>query len=162
MKLFDEMPLLEGRAVRLAEAGMKDHIYMTGLFERPLSEKHTKMMVKAFERKFRDKESLVLGIYDKKTGVLAGVIEAYDAAADGSVQIGYRISPQFRNRGYAKEAVRLFVPWLMTREDVSFLRAYADKENTASQHILTGCGFVKCSETKDEIKFVFGRNNDEK
>ena len=160
-KLFAEMPVISGEKVLLKQTEMKDSPHMEYMFERRLSEKYTAMMVRAFERKFKEKESLVLGIYERKTGILAGVIEAYDMQDDGSVQIGYRVSPAFQNRGYAKEAVSLFVPWLMDREDIQYLRAYADSDNKASQKILTGCGFRKQKETAEEVSYRFGREDHE-
>ena len=157
-KLFDRFPILEGSRVILKETGMKDHPMMTDLFERHLSKKYTVMLVEGFRRKFLQKESLVLGVYEKDTGHLAGVIEAYDRTADGSVQIGYRTSLPFRNKGYTKDAVWLFAAWLMSLPDVPYLRAVTGKENTASQKILTGCGFRKQAETENEYIYTYGRN----
>ena len=61
--------------------------------------------------------------------------------ANGAVEIGYSVLPQFRRQGYATEAVRGLVDWARSCPDVRRVLAEALPENTASVGVLTKCGF---------------------
>jgi RimJ/RimL family protein N-acetyltransferase len=57
-------------------------------------------------------------------------------------EIGYRINPSERNKGYTTEAVRLLVDHLFTtRKEIVRLEALTDVENLPSQRVLENNGF---------------------
>lgn len=60
-----------------------------------------------------------------------------------TVEIGYGVEPEYRNQGYATEAVGLLTAWAFAQKGVSFVSAQADAENTASLRVLEKSGFVR-------------------
>ncbi|MEU6775569.1 GNAT family N-acetyltransferase [Streptomyces sp. NPDC046759] len=61
---------------------------------------------------------------------------------DGRVEIGYDLVEGARGQGYATEALRALAKWALAREDVSSLFATVERDNTASQAVVTRAGFV--------------------
>jgi GNAT superfamily N-acetyltransferase len=68
---------------------------------------------------------------------------------DGEVEIGYGIAPDYRNRGYMTEAVRVLIAWAF--DEVSCQAVFADprQDNIASQRVLAKAGMVLDEETPD-------------
>ncbi len=62
---------------------------------------------------------------------------------NGSVTIGYLISESSRKKGYGSEAVAAMVQWAESHEDVFFVDADVESDNTASQKLLEKCKFGK-------------------
>ena len=62
--------------------------------------------------------------------------------ADGSVEIGYGISEEYRGRGYATEAVSAVTRWALSQPDVTRVEAETEADNIASINVLTKCGFT--------------------
>ena len=61
---------------------------------------------------------------------------------NGIAEIGYGISEQYRNNGYAAEAVKAVSEWALEQPEVNALESETDPENVASQKVLEKCGFV--------------------
>lgn len=61
---------------------------------------------------------------------------------DGSVEIGYGISEEYRGHGYATEAVSAVTRWALIQPDVTRVEAEAEADNIASVKVLTKCGFT--------------------
>ncbi len=61
--------------------------------------------------------------------------------ADGVAEIGYGISEQYRNRGYASEAVKAALEWAFGHLEVTAVEAETDSGNAASKRVLEKCGF---------------------
>ena len=57
---------------------------------------------------------------------------------DGTVELGYVIPPDYQNRGYATEALKL-LKRLATNMGLVYLMATVDKENIASQKMTEKC-----------------------
>ncbi len=79
----------------------------------------------------------------KQTGETLGLIAFHGEPADRSVDFGFDILPAHRGNGYAEEAVRAICSWAFARENVYFIRAMADTDNAASNHILKKIGFYR-------------------
>ena len=62
--------------------------------------------------------------------------------SDGSVEIGYGISEEYRGLGYATEAVSAVTQWALSQHDVARVEAEAEADNIASIKVLTKCGFT--------------------
>jgi len=61
---------------------------------------------------------------------------------NGIAEIGYGISEQYRNNGYAAEAVKAVSEWALEQPEVNALESETDPDNNASQRVLEKCGFV--------------------
>ena len=77
----------------------------------------------------------------------------------GAVEIGYRVLPAFRRRGYAREAVEGM--WAAAKAaGARVLRASVSPDNDASLALVRGAGFVQVGDQLDEIdglELVFER-----
>jgi ribosomal-protein-alanine N-acetyltransferase len=70
--------------------------------------------------------------------------------AEGTVEIGYSLLPQFRDRGYATEAVRALVAWASEDPRVKRVIAETARDNAASIRILDKAGFVQRGKGSEE------------
>lgn len=66
---------------------------------------------------------------------------------DNQWEIGYRIKKAYRQKGYASEAVKVFLPAFMENKQVPRVLAVSSSENLASQAILAKAGFVRIPDT---------------
>ncbi len=64
----------------------------------------------------------------------------------GEVEIGYEIADEFRNRGYATEAVRGFVQFAFSDAGVRTVVAHTLAEKNASNSVLARVGFQRAAE----------------
>lgn len=60
---------------------------------------------------------------------------------NGSVEIGYGLSPAFQGRGYATEMVGALTAWLLEQPSVTRVTAECLETNTASARVLQKTGF---------------------
>ena len=70
-------------------------------------------------------------------------------AADGVVEIGYSVVPEWRGHGYAAEAVSALVRRAFNHPTVRRVVADAADANTASHAVLKRCGFTCIGPGKD-------------
>lgn len=61
--------------------------------------------------------------------------------AEGLVEVGYAIDPEFRNQGYMREALEGFLEAIMQIKEVSGVNACTSIDNLPSQKVLQACGF---------------------
>jgi ribosomal-protein-alanine N-acetyltransferase len=66
--------------------------------------------------------------------------------AEGELEIGYGIHPDYRNRGFATEAVRALLAWGLAQSGVRRIAAHCDPTNTASLRVAAGAGMRKAGE----------------
>jgi ribosomal-protein-alanine N-acetyltransferase len=69
--------------------------------------------------------------------------------ANGIVEIGYGIAPDYQGRGYATEAAQRLVDFASRDPRVRTIRAHTLMQSNASTRVLEKCGFEKISETVD-------------
>lgn len=82
-------------------------------------------------------------IIESESGGIVGEIGCFEAAPyylDGR-EIYYRIFSGARGRGYAKEALRLFIRFFFDSTSMNRLQALTVDGNAASEHILGKAGF---------------------
>ena len=82
-------------------------------------------------------------IIARKGGTKVGDLSFKGLQADGSVEIGYGISEEYRGLGYASEAVNAAVLWALRQSGVSRVEAETEPGNRASQRVLEKCGFTR-------------------
>lgn len=78
-----------------------------------------------------------------------GIHAPVDAA--GSVEIGYGLAAGYHGRGLGSELVAAVSDWLLSREDVSTVRARTLPSNVASGRVLEKAGFVQVA-SSDEVR----------
>lgn len=88
---------------------------------------------------------------DGHAGSLIGNGGFYGPPDDaGEVEFGYEIAPEFRNRGYATEAVRGFIEFAFADPRVRSLRAHTLAQTNASNAVLVKAGLVLDAELPNE------------
>ena len=87
-------------------------------------------------------EWYAIWMIERKDGAHVGDLSFKGLNPDGSTEIGYGILEEYRNKGYASEAVDTAVRWALSRPDVTRMEAETEPYNRASQRVLEKCGFV--------------------
>jgi ribosomal-protein-alanine N-acetyltransferase len=77
-----------------------------------------------------------------KDGTPVGNLSFKGYHPNGSVEIGYGIMEEYREHGYATEAVEAVVKWALKQPGVTCVEAETEPDNRASQRVLKKCGFV--------------------
>lgn len=70
-------------------------------------------------------------------------------ATDGSVEIGYEITPEYRNRGLATEMTKGLIENALKDIRVKYIIAHTLGEENPSTSVLQKCGFEKVEEIND-------------
>ena len=99
----------------------------------------------------KNKEELSLLI--KKEGTVVGEVVLHEFDFYGGVEIGFRISKEHQNKGYAFEAVSNLIDYVKKTIKPININAKCFKENSPSEKLLIKLGFTKVS--KDEKYFYF-------
>ena len=85
------------------------------------------------------------------TGQIVGLVNFHAPPdADGMVEIGYRVVPAFRRRGYATEMAETMWAYAARHPDVRVLRATFSPDNDGSRSIIERSGLVEVGEQIDE------------
>ena len=179
MKLFDEIPylgnerielkrLVPSDAVKLKELTDNENVYRylpTFLFEKQF-EDPKEAIEKMYEGLFRNRESLILGIFlregrgeseavtdihSEERGTFCGLAEYYGFKDElHKTCLGYRLSESFWGRGIASGTVKLMIDYLYFRTDTEIITASTMVENKASERVLTKNGFIMTSKAVEE------------
>lgn len=87
-------------------------------------------------------------IIRKEDRCVVGSIDYKNVPENGEVEIGYGLGRDFEHLGYMTETVQTFVDWALRQEGVRRVVAETEKDNFASQRVLTRCGFQKYKEAE--------------
>ena len=68
---------------------------------------------------------------------------------DGVVEIAYGTAPAHRGKGYATQTAAALVQYALEFGEVSLVLAHTLPDSTASQRVLTKCGFQRVGEVID-------------
>jgi len=74
---------------------------------------------------------------------------------DGTVEIGFSVLPDRRRRGYATEAVRTLLDWVLQQPGVRGVVARSDADNLGSAGVLERAGFVRTGEADGTVTWTF-------
>lgn len=156
IKLFDEIPRLEneyillrklkdGDADALREMTQSTSVYQylpTFLYEQKYEDLHM-VIRRLYEDCFKEKESLILGVFIKEGMQFCGLAEFYGFKDSlHKTCIGYRFSEQYWGKGIASQVVGLMVDYLYSRTDIEIITASTMIENHASARVLEKNGFL--------------------
>jgi len=87
---------------------------------------------------------------DRATGTIVGLVNFHDRPdAEGRLEIGYRVLPAYRRRGYAREMATTMWSYAATHPGVRTLVASVAPDNAPSRAIVEGAGFVHVGEQDD-------------
>lgn len=75
----------------------------------------------------------------------------------GAVEIGYGISPAYRERGYTTEAARRLIDWALLQPEVGIIRAECRFDNFASRRVLVKLGMERCGSEGDYDQWLLKR-----
>lgn len=71
--------------------------------------------------------------------------------ADGRIEVGYRVEPQYRRQGVASEVVRALFDWAAREHGVQRFRASVAPGNVASLAIISRLGFRQTGVQFDDV-----------
>jgi len=91
-------------------------------------------------------------------GAVVGEIHLKGEPVGGRVEIGYGIEPQYRNRGFMREAVTAFCSYLLEQDDIDVIQANTLPENFASQNVLSACGFQQSGKVGKELVWEYAKS----
>lgn len=162
--LFDEIPHLEDERIILKKLEKEDakplkamtqseivYRYLpTFLFEQQYEDME-EVIKKVYEDLFKNKESIILGVYLKRNMAFCGLAEMYGLNERiHKVSIGYRLLEKYWGRGIATEVVSLMVNYLYSGTDIEIITASTMVENKASARALAKNGFILVSSGAEE------------
>lgn len=70
--------------------------------------------------------------------------------SEGMVEVGYRIDPEHRRRGYARQALETLLAIAHAHSAVKVVRATVSPDNVASRALVENYGFAEVGEQWDE------------
>jgi [ribosomal protein S5]-alanine N-acetyltransferase len=74
--------------------------------------------------------------------------------SEGTVELGYGVHSDHRNRGYATEAARALVAWALAQDGVMQVTARCRPANTASISVLGKAGLEQTGERDGLIRWA--------
>lgn len=69
----------------------------------------------------------------------------------GRLEVGYRVEPEYRRRGFARESVAALFDWAATTHGIRRFVASISPTNHASLSLAAGFGFVQTGSHVDEV-----------
>nr|WP_237694798.1 GNAT family N-acetyltransferase [Streptomyces sp. SID5468] len=87
-------------------------------------------------------------------GVALGGIGFHGPPRDGSVEVGYDLTPSARGAGWATDALRLLTGWALSRSGVDTVLAATEPGNAPSQRVLARVGFTRAEDADGLRMFV--------
>ena len=164
IKPFSEIPCLQNDRLCLRKLNGSDtealqdlirneRVYRylpTFLFERQFEDLE-EMIGKLYDECFRNKESLILGIYLKADDELCGLAEFYGYKDHiRKISIGYRLRERYWGQNIATSVVELMIRYLYEKTDIEIITASTMIENKASARVLEKNGFLNVVSSVEE------------
>ena len=78
--------------------------------------------------------------------------------AEGRAEVGYRVEPEYRRQGYAREAIEALFDWAHETHGITRFLASISPDNEPSLRLAQSFGYRKIGEQMDDIdglEFVF-------
>ncbi len=104
-------------------------------------------------------------IWDDDLDVAVGAAGFHGSPdADGMVEVGYSVDPEYRRRGYARAAMQVLLDRAIAAPDVRVLRASISPDNEPSLNLVASFGLERNGEQWDEedgLEWIFEIPTDE-
>lgn len=83
---------------------------------------------------------------------LVGIVDLFDfSPADHRAEVGIVIDPDYRDRGYGREALALLCHYAEHVLDLHQLYAYVFEDNAPARQLFASCGFSEVATLKDWV-----------
>lgn len=107
--------------------------------------------------RYADKQFGLQAVVDKKTNAFIGQCGLLTQEVDGQqeIEVGYHIFSQYRRKGYASEAAKLFFDFAIQHRQADSLISIIDTDNFGSQKVAMKNGLVKEKQTDFKGSDVF-------
>ena len=109
------------------------------------TEEEAKETLEYLISQYHDGSPLVYPLILKKDHSFIGYVEAV-RLKDNSYETGYHINKEYRRQGFAKEALSVFVPYILVKKNIDEIYGIVDADNIASIKVLENTGFKKVYE----------------
>lgn len=84
---------------------------------------------------------------------MAGTIGAYDFdPSKGTIETGYSIFAPYQGHGFAAEALKAVLEYLISQEEITCVTAWCAAENIASEKTMKKAGMKLTETLKDDLK----------
>ena len=98
-----------------------------------------------------------------KDGTNVGYVQL--VPMDEEYEVGYHIAERYTGNGYASEALKAFLDYILFEKNITKVYGVCVVENLASRGVLGNCGFAKIfegkgnyqGEEKEIVKYVYNR-----
>ncbi len=87
-----------------------------------------------------------LGVFDKSNGAILGAAGAGEHDDLHETEVFFSLIPAARGSGYAREAAAAVTEWALAGYDIPYLIATVAVGNSASQKVVSGCGYALVDE----------------
>lgn len=132
------------------------------LFETHTSIEDARIFLRLTLEQYANLEPAALAIEDKENKKLIGTIGYLNwNAAHKRIEIGYALSRDFWNRGYASEATNVLIDYLFEHSDTIRIEARCRPENIGSSRVMEKAGMKFEGILRKQI-FVKGEHQDMK
>ncbi len=155
LQLFAKSLKIENDRLLLSHVSEEDCSDLGDLFGEPLPKEKALFMIRALDANREAGKKAALAVRDRSSGTAAGVIEIWNKK--DSIEIGYRIRPQFRHQNYAKDAVYLLVKYLMEATDIRKITADVRRGNEWSVRVLSHNGFELQGGSDEILHYAYFR-----
>ena len=86
-------------------------------------------------------------------GRLVGTVGAYDYDPEtNSIEIGCSIERKNWGKGFAGEAIKIVIAYLMDQEEIQCIKAWCAADNIGSRRIMESAGMIQASIEKDALE----------
>jgi len=154
MKIFEQFPQYEDGFIVLRRFVQEDAKYLSEVYEERLTKRQAEKTIENYEKSYRDKDEVILGIFGKEDEQLKGIIEIYDIH-ESELSIGYMIVEKYRHQTYAKNSVYLLTKKLIEDYGITCIHANCHVDNIYSIRVLEHNGYERLGQEEDEYVYAY-------
>ena len=154
VKIFEQFPQYEDGFIVLRRFVQEDAKYLSEVYEVRLTKRQAEKTIENYEKSYRDKDEVILGIFGKEDEQLKGIIEIYDIH-ETELSIGYMIIEKYRHQTYAKNSVYLLTKKLIDDYGITCIHANCHVDNLYSIRVLEHNGYERLGQDEDEYVYEY-------